>query len=46
MIVLLGLNGGRATPGWLVALSWVGVAMGLLALRNAPIAAIFACPPW
>ncbi|MEX0626000.1 MAG: hypothetical protein WD402_05610 [Chloroflexota bacterium] len=44
MIVLLGLNGGRATPGWLVALSWVGVAMGLLALRNAPIAAIFAMP--
>jgi hypothetical protein len=44
MIVLLGLNGGRSTPGWLVALSWVGVAMGLLALRNAPIAAIFAMP--
>jgi hypothetical protein len=44
MIVLLGLNGGRATPGWLVALSWVGVAMGLLALRNAPIAAVFAMP--
>jgi hypothetical protein len=44
MIVLLGLNGGRATPGWLVALSWVGVAMALLALRNAPIAAIFAMP--
>jgi hypothetical protein len=42
--VLLGLNGGRATPGWLVALSWVGVAMGLLALRNAPIAAVFAMP--
>ena len=44
MIVLLGLNDGRATPGWLVALSWVGVAMGLLALRNAPIAAVFAMP--
>jgi hypothetical protein len=44
MIVLLGLNGGRSTPGWLVALSWVGVAMGLLALRNAPIAAVFAMP--
>jgi hypothetical protein len=44
MIVLLGLNGGRATPGWLVALSWVGVAMALLALRNAPIAAVFAMP--
>ena len=44
MIVLLGLNAGRATPGWLVALSWIGVAMALLALRNAPIAAIFAMP--
>src|SRR5207247_4795168 len=39
MIVLLGLNGGRSTPGWLVALSWLGVAMGLLALRNASIGA-------
>jgi hypothetical protein len=44
LIVLLGLNGGRATSGWLVALSWIGVAMGLLALRNAPIAAVFAMP--
>jgi len=44
MIVALGLNGGRATPGWLVMLSWVGVAMGLLALRNAPIAVVFAMP--
>ena len=44
MIVALGLNGGRATPGWLVTLSWIGVAMGLLALRNAPIAVVFAMP--
>ena len=44
MIVALGLNGGRSTPGWLVTLSWVGVAMGLLALRNAPIAVVFAMP--
>ncbi len=44
MIVALGLNGGRATPGWLVTLSWVGVAMGLLALRNVPIAVVFAMP--
>jgi len=44
LLVALGLNGGRATPGWLVALSWLGVAMGLLALRNAPIAAVFAMP--
>jgi hypothetical protein len=45
LIVAVGLNGGRATPGWLVMLSWVGVVMSLLALRNAPIAAIFALPP-
>jgi hypothetical protein len=44
LLVALGLNGGRATPGWLVALSWIGAAMGLLALRNAPIAAVFAMP--
>ncbi len=44
LIVLIGLNGGRATPGWLVLLSWTGVAMALLALRNAPIAAVLAMP--
>lgn len=44
LIVVLGLNGGRATPGWLVMLSWVGVAMALVALRNAPIAAVLAVP--
>ncbi len=44
LIAWLGLNGGRNTPGWLVALSWIGVALGLLALRNAPIAAVFAVP--
>lgn len=44
LIVALGLNGGRGTPGWLVALSWVGVALGLLALRNAPIAVVFSMP--
>jgi hypothetical protein len=44
LIVLVGLNGGRATPGWLVLLSWTGVAMALLALRNAPVAAVLAMP--
>lgn len=44
LIVALGLNGGRRTPGWLVALSWIGVALGLLALRNAPIAVVFSMP--
>ena len=46
LIVWVGLNGGRNTPGWLVMLSWVGVAMGLVALRNVPIAAVFACRRW
>jgi hypothetical protein len=44
LIVAVGLNGGRATPGWLAALSWVGVAMGLLALRSAPIAVVLCVP--
>ena len=44
LIVAVGLSGGRGTPGWLVALSWIGVALGLLALRNAPIAVVFSMP--
>lgn len=44
LIVAVGLNGGRNTPGWLVMLSWVGIAMALISLRNAPIAAVFCLP--
>ena len=44
LILAVALNGGRAAPGWLNALSLIGVAMSLLALRNAPIAAVFAVP--
>jgi hypothetical protein len=44
LIVAVGLNGGRRTPGWLVALSWVGIAMGLLALRNVPVAVVLSMP--
>jgi hypothetical protein len=44
LIVWVGLNGGRNTPGWLVMLSWVGIGMGLLALRNVPIAAVLSLP--
>ena len=44
LIVLVGLNGGRRSPGWLVMLSWVGIAMALVALRSGPIAAVFALP--
>ena len=45
LIVAVGLNKGRATPGWLITLSWIGIAMGLVALRNVPIAAVFCLPP-
>ncbi|HYN64823.1 MAG TPA: hypothetical protein VES36_09500 [Candidatus Limnocylindrales bacterium] len=44
LIVAVGLNAGRATPGWLVALSWIGIALGLTALRNVPIAAVLCLP--
>ena len=44
LIVAVGLNGGRNTPGWLVALSWIGIAVGLLALRNIPVAGVFCMP--
>ena len=44
LIVAVGLNGGRNTPGWLVTLSWIGIALGLLALRNIPIAGVFCMP--
>lgn len=44
MILLIALNGGRATPGWLVFLSYLGVVMSLMALRNTPIAAVWAVP--
>jgi len=35
---------GRAGPGWLKFLSYVGIVMGLVALRNAPLAALLAMP--
>jgi hypothetical protein len=44
LIVAAGLNGGRNTPGWLVALSWIGIVLGLVALRNVPIAAVLTFP--
>ena len=44
LIVALIANGGRGAPGWLVALSWVTVAMSLVSLRNAPVAAVVAIP--
>jgi hypothetical protein len=44
LIVAVGVNGGRKTPGWLVALSWIGIAMGLVALRNVPVAVVLCMP--
>lgn len=35
---------GRSAPTWMRFLAYVGVVMGLLALRNAPIAAMLAIP--
>ena len=45
MIVALALIGRRATPGWLVFLAYLGVVMALVAIRNTPVAAVFAVPP-
>jgi hypothetical protein len=44
LIIAVAINGGRATPVWLAALSYIGIAMSLLALRNAPVAAVFVVP--
>jgi len=44
LIVALILNGGRATPGWLQLIAYVGTVMALVALRNAPVAAVLATP--
>jgi len=44
LIVIVGLNGGRRAPGWLVVLSWIGIGLGLLALRNVPLAVVLCMP--
>ena len=44
LLIALIATGGRGAPGWLVVLSWVTVAMGLISLRNVPIAAVVAIP--
>lgn len=43
LIVAVALAG-RSAPGWMRFLAYVGVVMGLLALRNAPVAALLAMP--
>jgi hypothetical protein len=44
VIVVLGATRLRGTPAWLVAATLLGVAGALLAVRNAPLAAIVAVP--
>ena len=44
LIVVLILNGGRAAPGWLQLVAYVGTVMALVALRNSPVAAVLATP--
>ena len=44
LVIGLMLNGGRATPGWLQTVAYVGVVMALVALRNSPVAAVLAAP--
>jgi hypothetical protein len=44
LIVAVMLNAGRATRGWLVLVSSVGIVMGLVSARNVPLAALFALP--
>lgn len=44
LIAALIWSGGRGAPGWLVSLSIVTTVMGLIAMRNAPVAAIAGIP--
>jgi hypothetical protein len=44
LIVAVAVSGGRGAPGWLRALAYIGIAMALVANRNAPVAAILAVP--
>ena len=44
LIVAVVVGGGRAVPGWLSFIAYIGIVMGLVALRNAPLAALLAMP--
>jgi hypothetical protein len=44
LVVALVVTGGRRAPGWMVALSWIGMVMALVSMRNSPVAAILAAP--
>lgn len=43
-IVALAVVGRRGVPLWLTLFAWLGIAMALLSLRNAPIAGIIGLP--
>jgi hypothetical protein len=44
LLVALGLNGFRSTPGWLTLLAVISIPASLLAMRSVPIAAVLAAP--
>lgn len=44
LVVAMAAVGSRRVPGWMALLSWIGLAISLVSLRNAPIAAIWALP--
>lgn len=44
LVLWLILNGGRAAPGWLQTIAYVGTLMALVALRNTPVATVLAAP--
>ena len=44
LILGVALTGGRGAAKWTVALSTVGLVMALLAVRNAPVAAVLCAP--
>jgi len=44
LVVGMAALGTRRVPGWMALLSWIGLAMSLVSLRNAPIAAVWALP--
>jgi hypothetical protein len=44
LILAVALTASRRTPGWLTAVALLGIALGLVAIRNEPVGAVFAIP--
>jgi hypothetical protein len=44
LVLAVIVNAGRGVPGWLQALSLVGITLGLVSVRNDAISAVFAVP--